>query len=91
MALGFFFSLEVVLSRMDTIFAQHGYLGPWHLETHCVNGRWEWRVFDVKTHVQISGAIATSLETAKSAAEESAGGKPEWQNIGTEIEEKHAT
>jgi hypothetical protein len=75
---------------MDTIFAQHGYLGPWHLETHCVNGRWEWRVFDVKTQVQISGATATSLETAKSAAEESAGGKPEWQNIGREIEEKPA-
>jgi hypothetical protein len=84
------FVVAVVLSRMDTIVAQHGYLGQWHLETNCVNGRWEWRVFDVNTHIQISGAVATSLETAKSAAEVSAGGKPEWNNIDNDIEEKPA-
>ena len=75
---------------MDKIFAQHGDLGHLHLETQCVDGRWEWRVFDVKTKIQISGAIATSRESAKAAAEESAGGKPEWHNIGKDVEEKPA-
>jgi len=76
---------------MDRILAQYGDFRHLFLEARCLDGRWEWRVFDRKTKIQISQGRATSLEGAKASAEESAGGKPEWHNISNDIEEKPST
>jgi hypothetical protein len=73
---------------MDKIFEQHGDFDHLHLQASCVDERWEWRVFDNNTKILISGGRATSLENARSAAEESAGARPEWRTIAKDVEEK---
>lgn len=74
---------------MDKIFAQHGDFDHLHLEARCVGDRWEWRVFDKKTSIQIAQGRAESLVRAKAAAEVAAGCKPEWR-AGAKDLEKHA-
>jgi hypothetical protein len=70
---------------MDRISAQYGNFLHLYLEVRCLDKRWEWRVFDRKTKIQISQGAATSIEGARAAAEESAGGKPDWRDFGDDI------
>ena len=91
MALGFLlFAGGGTVSRMDKIFGQHGDFDHLHLQANCVDDRWQWRVFDRNTNIQISGGTATSLENAKVAAEGSAGVRPQWRTVADGIEEKPA-
>jgi hypothetical protein len=72
------------LAGMVKLFAQHGDVGGLHLETMCIAGDWEWRVFN--KGFEIGRGAATSLGDAVLAAEEFAGGRPsEWRNIGAEV------
>jgi hypothetical protein len=71
-------------SGMARLFAQHGDVGCLHLETMCIEGDWEWRVFN--KGLEIGRGAATSLGDAVLAAEKFAGGRPpEWRDIGAEV------
>ena len=71
--------------EVPQLFAQQADLGPFHLETMCVDGQWEWWVLQMKKRVQLGRGKSSSLGDAILAAEQCAGGEPAWRDIGSEI------
>jgi hypothetical protein len=70
---------------MPKLFAQHADFGVLHLETVCIAGEWEWRVLNMKERIEVGRGKSPSLGDAMLAAEQLAGGQPDWRDIGPEV------
>lgn len=71
--------------EVPQLFAQQADLGPFHLETMCIDGEWEWWVLQMKKRVRLGRGKSASLGDAMLAAGQCAGGEPIWRDIGSEI------
>jgi hypothetical protein len=58
----------------DKIYAQHADVNRFHLETRAVDSKWTWKVVDIQTKEIKGSGIVPSLQAAKEAAENAAGG-----------------
>jgi hypothetical protein len=70
---------------MPKLFAKHADLGGLHLETMCIAGTWGWWVLNMKGRVKVGSGTSASLGDAMLAAEQMAGGRPDWTDIGFEV------
>jgi hypothetical protein len=70
---------------MSPKFSQHADAGPWHYETKCVDGIWEWEIFE-SSKGKIASGHARTLDEAKAFIITETGRAPDtWKNIGPRL------
>jgi hypothetical protein len=67
---------------MDEPCTQCAKVGSLHLETQCMENKWEWSVRDTTNNMRLASGVALSMEKAKAQAAQAAGTKkPKWYTL----------